>query len=73
MILKEIYFSSGKAYLILSKIPIYIFTKNDILNRDKLNLYKEWYRADHILKTDSHFMFVENIEDVEFEEMVLDY
>ena len=31
MIIKEVFFASGKAYLILRKLPIYIFTKNDIV------------------------------------------
>ena len=73
MILKEVYFSSGKAYLILRKVHIYLFTKNNVLNRNKLNLFKEWCGADHVLKTDSHFIFCETIEDVEFEEIVLDH
>ena len=67
MIIKEVFFASGKAYLILRKLPIYIFTKNDILNRDKLNLFKEWCGADHVLKTPSHFMLVETIEEADYE------
>jgi hypothetical protein len=73
MILKEVYFSSGKSYLILRKVHIYLFTKNNVLNRNKLNLFKEWCGADHVLKTDSHFIFCETIEDVDFEEIVLEH
>jgi len=71
LIIKEVFFASEKAYLILRKLPIYIFTKNDILNRDKLNLFKEWCGADHVLKTPSHFMFVETIEEADYE--VIDF
>ena len=67
MILKEAYFISGKAYLILRKVQTHVFTKNNILNRDKLNLFKEWCGADHVLKTQSHFIFVETIEEADYE------
>tara|TARA_R110000787_G_scaffold2357_11_gene9510 strand:+ start:258 stop:506 length:249 start_codon:yes stop_codon:yes gene_type:complete len=69
LILKEAYFISGKAYLILRKVQTHVFTKNNILNRDKLNLFKEWCGADHVLKTQSHFIFVETIEEADYEEI----
>ena len=31
---------------------------------------RDWFECDHVLKTASHFLFVETIEDIEFEELI---
>tara|TARA_R110000823_G_scaffold298714_1_gene419155 strand:- start:26 stop:250 length:225 start_codon:yes stop_codon:yes gene_type:complete len=68
--MKEIYFSGGNAYIILRRIPIYIFeNKEGILNIDKINVFKDWLMGDYVLRDQSHFLFCETIEDADYEEI----
>jgi hypothetical protein len=71
MKMKELYFYSGEVYIILRRIPIYIFeNKNGDLNGDKINVFKGWLKGDHVLRDQSYFLFCETVESVEFEEII---
>lgn len=69
--MKELYFFGGNAYIILRRIPIHVFeNEEDILNMDKINVFKDWLGGDHVLRDQFHFLFCETIEDVDFEEII---
>jgi hypothetical protein len=68
--MKEIYTHGGKAYIILRRIPIDRFNiSENLLNMDKVKIFRDWCGADHVLRDNTHFMFCESIEDVEWEEL----
>ena len=55
--MKQLYFYNGEAYVILRAIPIsYFFNKEGELKRDLLHVWRDGLGADHILKTESHFL-----------------
>ena len=48
----------------------YFFDKEGQLIRELLHGWKEYLDADHVLKTDSHFLFCETIKEPEWVEIL---
>lgn len=67
--MKQLYYHNDKAYLINRRIPVHNFEKNEQINLEFVKAWMEWLGCDHVLRDQTHFMFVETIEDVEFEEL----
>jgi hypothetical protein len=68
--MKPLYFYNGEIYKIIRNISInYFFTKEGTLIRELLNGWKEHLGADHILKTDTHFLFCETLKEPEWIEI----
>jgi hypothetical protein len=67
--MKRLYFYNDNVYVILRAIPVSNFYKKEELNREFLNGWKEYLGADHILKTDTHFLFCEIIQEPEWDEV----
>jgi hypothetical protein len=67
--MKQLYYYNNEIYVILRSIPISYFYKKEDLNRELLNLWKEYLEADHVLKTNSHFLFCETVTEPEWEEI----
>jgi hypothetical protein len=60
--MKEIYTHGGKAYIILRRILIDRFNiSENLLNMDKVKIFRDWCGADHVLRDNTHFMFCESI------------
>jgi len=70
--MKQLYTHGGKAYLILKKKPIEAFQekKSNNIDIEKVKLYRDWMKADHVLRDQTYYMFCETIQDVEFEEII---
>ena len=69
--MKRLYFYNGNVYLVLRDIPAsYFFNKQGELNRELLNVWKEYLEADHILKTDNRFLFCETVVEPEWNEVI---
>jgi hypothetical protein len=69
--MKPLYFYNGEVYKILRNIPVsYFFNKEGQLIRELLHGWKEYLDADHVLKTDSHFLFCETIKEPEWVEIL---
>lgn len=66
---KQLYYHNNKAYLVNRRIPTHNFEKNGELNLDFVKAWRDYLRCDHVLRDQSHFIFVETIDDVEFEEV----
>ena len=67
--LRQLYYHNDKAFLIIRKISIGCFDEKGKLNMNLVKGCRDWFGCDHVLKTQTHFLFVETIEDIEFEEI----
>ncbi len=71
-----IYKHGDAAYIILRKEPISHFAAKlgEQPNMDYVKIYMEWVRADHVLRSDTHFMFCETVQDAQIieDEHVID-
>ena len=67
--MKELFFNNDKAYIILRRIPLHVVTnkKGEIVSQ-AFNGWKDHLGADHVLKTATHFLYCETIQDAEWEE-----
>jgi hypothetical protein len=65
--MKQLYQHNDKFYIIHKKISISSFTHKD--GKIELDMVKECmetlYKVDHVLRNETHFMFVETIQDAE--------
>jgi hypothetical protein len=63
----EVY--NGNLYIVIRKIPIHNFKRkhSDQIVAEAFNGWKEHLEADHVLKTDTHFVFCQVPQDVEWE------
>ncbi len=69
--MKQLYQHKGKAYIIYDKMPIGTFQiDTNLLNMDKVKAVRDWLGADHVLRDNTHFLFCETIQDVEWEEII---
>jgi hypothetical protein len=66
---KQLYYHNDKAYLINRRIPVHNFEKKGELNLDFVQAWRDHLGCDHVLRDQTHFIFCETIEDVEFEEL----
>ena len=67
--LAQIYYRNGNAYLIKRKIPVHNFEKNEQLDLDFVKMWCDYLDCDHVLRDQTHFIFVETIQDVDYEEL----
>jgi hypothetical protein len=65
--MKQLYQHNDKFYIIHKKISISSFThKNGKIELDMVKECMETlYKVDHVLRNETHFMFVETIQDAE--------
>ena len=52
----------GNLYIILRQIPFHNFEKHGI---DKVKAWRDYLGADHVLKSQTHYMFCETVKDAE--------
>lgn len=70
--MKPIYHHGEKSYVMMRKVPIYKFRIDEHPeNMEWVKMYRDWLGADHVLRDQTHFMFCQTIEDVEWEELSL--
>ena len=68
--MKMLYFYNGEVYVILRALKAsYLYDKTGEFKRDLLHLWKEGLDADHVLKTESHFLLCETIKEPEWKEI----
>ena len=67
--MKQVYKHNDKAYIVLRQKLIYAFSKtvDEEPNMEMVQEFMKWLGADHVLRTQTHFMFCETIPDVDFE------
>jgi len=69
--MKQLYQHNGKSYIIYDKMPIGTFQiDTNLLNMDKVKTVRDFLGADHVLRDNTHFLFCETIQDVEWEDII---
>ena len=67
---KKPYEHNGNLYLIIREMPLHNFTRKDgSIIPEVFNGWKEYLGAEHVLKTKTHFLFCEKVQDVEWEDV----
>ena len=63
--MKQFYKHGDEYYLVHRDIAISLFAdKEGVLNMDNVKIWRDGLNGvDHVLKTESHFLFVETIQD----------
>jgi hypothetical protein len=68
--MKQLYIHSDKAYLIIRKVLIGKFEiDRHPENMERVKMYRDWVGADHVLRDQTHFLFCETIQDIEWEDL----
>ena len=67
----QLYRHGDKLYKIRREIPTHNFQKKGTnhLDMEFVKAWRDWLGADHVLRTQTSFLFVEIVEDVEYEEI----
>jgi hypothetical protein len=68
--MKEVFYYNGNVYLVLRKLNLsYIIDRHNNINEELLKIWKEGVGADHVLKTNTHFLLCETITEPEWSEI----
>jgi hypothetical protein len=70
--MKQLYKHNNKYYIIHRSISISLFTdKEGIVDLEGVKIWRDGLpKVDHVLRNETHFLFVENIQDAEIVEEV---
>ena len=61
---------NDKIYKVLRQIPQHEFLRKDgTIKGEKFNAWKDWLGSDHVLKNNSHFIFCQTIQEIEWEDV----
>jgi len=75
-LIKSLYRHGDAMYIIIKKKPVSGFARKigDDPDMDYVKLYMEWVGADHVLRSETHFIFCETIQEAEIieDEHVID-
>ena len=65
--MKQLYKHNEKWYIVHRDIPISLFAnKEGVINLEGVKDWRDYLpNVDHVLRTESHFLFVETIQDAE--------
>ena len=65
--MKQLYKHNEKWYVVHRDIPISLFAnKEGVINLEGVKEWRDYLpNVDHVLRTESHFLFVETIQDAE--------
>lgn len=68
--MKQLYIHGGKAYLVIKRtLEQHFYNKENHPQLEYVQMYRDWIGADHVLRDQTHYIFCETIDDVEFEEI----
>jgi hypothetical protein len=67
--MRQIYRHGDGAYIVLDQKLISHFAKklDAEPNMEYVQMYMQWRGADHVLRSNTHFMFCETIQDAQYE------
>jgi hypothetical protein len=68
--MKTLYKHNDKWYIVHRDIPISLFTnKEGIIDLEGVKIWRDGLpKVDHVLRTETHFVFVETVQEAELEE-----
>ena len=61
----RIAYFNGIPYVIKRELPIDMFIFNEQLEKRAVQMYMEYIHCNHVLRTQSHFVFCQTIDDAE--------
>jgi len=66
-----LYRHGDKLYQVKREIAIHNFLPKggNVIQMGFVKAWRDWLGVDHVLKTQTHFLFVMNVDDIEFEEV----
>lgn len=68
--MKELFFNNGKAYVVLRRISHHnVMNRDGTVIKEAFNAWKEWLGANHVLRTQTHFLYCTTVDDVEWEDV----
>jgi hypothetical protein len=68
--MKSLFFYNNNVYIILRKLNLsYIIDRHGNINEELLKIWKEGVGADHVLKTNTHFLLCETVTEPEWVEV----
>ena len=61
---------NDKAYVVKQTLPVLNFEVKgqNKLNMDLVQAYRDWQGCDHVLRTQTHFLFCETIQEAEIDD-----
>jgi hypothetical protein len=67
--MRQVYKHGDGAYIVVDQKPISHFAKklDEEPNMEYVQMYMQWRGADHVLRSNTHFMFCETIQDAQYE------
>ena len=67
----KLYQHGDKLYIIKREIPTHNFQYKGTnhINMEFVKAWRDWLGVDHVLRTQTTFLFVVNVDEVEFEEI----
>jgi hypothetical protein len=57
------------AYIVITEQPVEKFGKEEP-DMEYVKMYRDWLKSDHVLRTPTHFIFCETVQDVEWEDII---
>ena len=65
--MRSVYKHGDAAYIILKQKPLSYFASKigEQPDMEYVKMYMEWIQADHVLRSETHFMFCETIQEAE--------
>jgi hypothetical protein len=64
-LLHYIKYVGDKGYVVKREMPKYMFAKDNQIRMDWLAAFRDYINCDHVLQSESHFIFCETIQDAE--------
>lgn len=65
--MREIYKHNDKAYFVICRKPESKFHQKggQTVDMEMVKVYRDWVKADHVLRDQTHFIFCETIDEAE--------
>jgi hypothetical protein len=71
--MKQLFHYHGTLYVVLRDMPTHQFEdKKQVVDNTKIKVWKRWLEADHVLKVNDRYLFVEVVPEIEFQEIKLE-
>ena len=67
--MRPIYMHGENAYVVKRKAAEHFCTHGNEPNMEYLKEYRDWVGADHVLRDQTHFIFCETVQDIEWEDL----
>lgn len=63
--MKQMYYHNNEPYVLKRTIPLHNFTHNGVVKMELVKAWRDWLDCNHVLRNQTHFLFVEIVEEPE--------